>query len=103
MKSGYFKNYYKDKTEDEIKASIKKEGFRPIGIYNTAGYEYLPHQHKATKILAFIEGTMEVQIGSNLYQCSAYDRIVIEGGAIHRATVGSNGCEFFWAEKVIAH
>jgi len=97
--STYIENYYAGMDEKEIRASIEDEGFHPIPITNTSGYEYHPHQHAETKLLAFLDGVMHVTTGDEKFTCTEGDRVIIASNPIHAAEVGEEGCHFFWAEK----
>ncbi|MCA9385588.1 hypothetical protein KC717_02985 [Candidatus Dojkabacteria bacterium] len=97
----YTKGYYAGKAEEEVFHAMEIEGFTPLKIRNNAGYIYYQHEHKETKLLAFLGGSMEITIESEVYKCSKGDRIYIPGTILHEAVVGTDGCVFFWAEKVI--
>lgn len=95
------KDFYKGKSHKEIEESIRHEGFDPSLFSNSAGDVYSPHRHAETKLLAFLKGSMKVTVGNKAYQCKAGDRILIPGNVRHSASVGSDGCVFFWSEKII--
>jgi hypothetical protein len=99
--SSYVAGYYHGKAPDEIKKHILDEGFSPILITNSSGYEYHPHEHAATKLLAIVEGGMSVIIDDKTYTAKPASRIVISGNTMHAATIGKEGCVFFWAERKI--
>jgi len=80
---------------------IRTEGFQPIKISNSPGYEYVPHQHPGIKILAILKGEMSIFLNGTIVTASKGDRVVIAGNDVHAATIGPKGCEFFWAEKVL--
>lgn len=88
--------FYQGKTEEEIRVLLKKEGFNPVKVSNSPGYEYVPHQHPETKILVILKGHMTVLLNGTMVDAKKNDRIVIAGNDIHTATVGAKGCEFFW-------
>lgn len=97
----FYKNFYKGLTTDEILNKIKTEGFNPIIIRDDAGYIYSPHTHPETKLLAFLKGKMTLTIDDKTYTCFPGDKVIVPGNVLHNATVGPEGCEFFWAEKLI--
>lgn len=97
----YYKQFYKDLQESEIEKSIKDEGFDPMKYSNGPGDVYPPHSHPETKLLAFLEGSMEVKVGEETFQCIKGDKIIIPGNTPHSAVVGPSGCTFFWSEKMM--
>lgn len=97
----YYKNFYANCTESEIEKMIRGDGFDPMKFSNSAGDIYQLHQHPETKLLVFLEGTMEVVAAGEKFSCTAGDKLVIPGNAPHSAVVGPSGCTFFWSEKLI--
>lgn len=97
----YEPGYYKNLDEKKVAEDVRQEGFDPVKISDSPGHVYSPHRHPETKLLAFLEGGMEVRVGSETYQCSASDKVIIPGNVEHSAVVGSEGCEFFWSEKLM--
>lgn len=97
----FFKQFFKNKTESEIKEEVKKEGFNPIRISNEAGFVYSKHQHPETKLLVFLKGEMEVTVDDKTYNCKPGDKLIILGNTIHSGIVGENGCDFLWSEKIL--
>ena len=96
----FFKDYYHGHSKKEIQQDIIDDGFSPQLITNPPGYKYSEHQHKETKILGLLEGSMEITVNSETFTCFAGDKLVIQGNTPHAAVVGKDGCTFFWAEKV---
>ena len=110
-------------SQEDISREISDLGFTPILITNTEGYVYDPHTHQETKLLAFLQGGMEVTVGEKVYNpkirtnevsnksriranevsynCKAGDLLIVPGDTIHSAVVGKTGCKFFWSEKII--
>lgn len=98
----YYKQFYKElQEEEEIEKSIKEEGFDPIKFHDQAGFVYSPHQHPETKLLAFLSGSMKVNVGEESLSCQKGDKLIIPGNTPHSAVVGSHGCIFFWSEKIV--
>ena len=95
----YKRNFYKGFTREDVEESMKAEGFKPTLLQPSAGYRYHLHQHPEEKLLAFLEGDMKVRTGNETYDCSAGDRLLVDGNIEHEAVVGPEGCTFFWAEK----
>ncbi|HLB60687.1 MAG TPA: AraC family ligand binding domain-containing protein [Patescibacteria group bacterium] len=101
MKTRYRKKIYQGLSDQEIKMRIRKQGFNPVRIHNTPGYEYNPHQHPEMKLIAIVAGSMKVQSAGKTYECTPGDQIIIAGNELHHAIVGKAGCTFFWSEKAI--
>ncbi len=97
----YYPKIYKDFKRKQIEAEIKKEGFNPIIISNESGYVYSAHQHPETKLLVFLEGSMEVTIDGKTYHCVPGDKCIVPRNMKHSAVVGKDGCVFFWSEKIL--
>ena len=95
--SSFQKLFYQKKTVEEIRALLRSEGYQPVKVSNSPGYEYVPHQHPETKILAILKGHMIVLLNGTTFTASKKDRVVIAGNDVHAVTVGPKGCEFFWA------
>ncbi|MFC1722484.1 AraC family ligand binding domain-containing protein [Patescibacteria group bacterium] len=77
-----------------------KMGYNPVVVSNISGYEYFAHQHPESKLLIFIEGSMRVTIANESLECLSGDVLVISGNTMHSATIGNEGCKFFWSEKI---
>lgn len=97
----YQQQFYIGYTTSEIEKAIIAEGFKPMLISNEAGYIYPLHKHIETKLLVFLDGDMQVQVGGDTFYCSKGDRLMIPGTIPHSAVVGKNGCTFFWSEKML--
>lgn len=97
----YYPDFYKDLEFDEIRENIKSEGFDPISFSNNPHDIYSQHSHPETKLLAFLEGSMEVVVDGKKFSCKSGDKLIIPGNVVHWAVVGSEGCRFFWSEKLI--
>jgi len=97
----YQEGIYSGLTEEEIEQRIKSEGFTPIKFNDPPGYTYFEHTHAEVKLLAFLTGSMEVKVGDQNFQCKAGDKLVIAANTPHSAVVSSNGCTFFWSEKLL--
>ncbi len=97
----YKPQFYTTIDREKIAKDISKEGFDPLVISNGQGFIYSLHQHPETKLLVFLEGSMDVKVGDKTYLCKRGDKLIIPGNTSHQAIVGSNGCTFFWSEKVV--
>ena len=97
----YRANFYKDLTPAQINQKVVEEGFTPIRIVDPPGQVYPPHQHAETKLLAFLEGAMDVTVQGKQYACKAGDKLLIPGNIEHSAVVRSSGCVYFWSEIML--
>jgi mannose-6-phosphate isomerase-like protein (cupin superfamily) len=95
------KGFYKNLNQPSIALQISELGFFPLEIENKAGDEYEKHEHPETKLLAILDGSMTIYVDNQEYVCEKSDLIVIPGRTTHSATVGPEGCVFYWAEKII--
>lgn len=97
----YYPHFYTDLNKKKIGEDVKREGFDPIIFSNEPSFVYSPHEHPETKLLVFLEGSMEVRVGEKTYHCKRGDKLIIPGNTKHSAIVGPEGCIFFWSEKII--
>jgi quercetin dioxygenase-like cupin family protein len=97
----YEPRYYQNLNVAEIGRKVHEEGFDPLRISDPPGAVYSPHSHPETKLLAFLQGTMRVSVQGKTYDCSPGDKLIIRGNEEHSATVGSEGCIYFWSEKIV--
>lgn len=95
------KSFFAKKSREEIKRKMEEEGFSPLVIQDEPGFVYHPHQHKETKYLVCLEGSMQVTFNGKTYDFLPGDKLIIEGNTKHSAIVGKDGCVFFWSEKVV--
>lgn len=96
----YQSDFYKGLSVAQISERVVEEGFDPIRIVDPAGHVYPPHHHAETKLLAFLEGAMDVTVQGEQYHCKRGDRLMIPGNVEHSAIVKSEGCVYFWSEKL---
>lgn len=96
----YQANFYKTIDKDLIAEKIQKDGFDPVCINDPPGSVYSPHRHAETKLLVFLQGSMEVKVKDRTYDCKPGDKLIIAGNVEHSALVGPQGCLFFWSEKL---
>lgn len=97
----YDRGFYEGMSVAQIRQKVTEEGFDPLRIADRPGFEYPPHQHAETKLLAFLQGGMTVHVEGQVFHCRAGDRLLIPGDAIHSAVVDSDGCVYFWSEKLL--
>ena len=97
----YQPGFYGELSIAEIRERILAEGFDPVQISDPAGYDYPPHHHPETKLLAFLSGGMDVLVAEQPYHCGVGDRLLIPGNVEHSAHVMTDGCVYFWSEKLV--
>jgi len=97
----YESAFYQGLAVTEIRQKVVDEGFDPIRIVDPPGHIYPPHTHPETKLLAFLEGAMDVTVQGAQYHCKAGDKLLIPGNVEHAAVVGLSGCVYFWSEELI--
>ena len=93
-------NSYKGLKEKAIADKIKEEGFDPVKIINPPDKVYKPHFHPKPKLLVVLNGSMKVEFGGEKFKCGKCDSILIPSHMTHTIVSGSEGCTFFWSEKV---
>ena len=91
---------YRQLHADAILRLLEGEGWNPVPIADAPETVYEPHRHAATKLFAFLAGTMEVRAGGETFRCAAGDKLVIPGSVEHTATVGPEGCRYLWCEQL---
>ena len=91
---------YKGKPEDEIRLDVSLDGWAPQKLIHTADDIYEPHQHAEEKLLVILSGSMRLRIGRNWTTLLPGDKAIVPGMAEHEATMGKQGCTFFWAERL---
>ncbi|MGH7828633.1 MAG: cupin domain-containing protein [Candidatus Binatia bacterium] len=96
----YQAKFYESIDKERITEEMRKEGFDPLHIVDPPGHLYPPHRHPETKLLVFLQGSMEVAVADQKFTCGPGDKLVIPGNAEHSAAVGPDGCVFFWSEKL---
>ena len=97
----YTQGYYLGIDRLKVEKAVRKEGFDPLLITDPPGATYPPHSHPETKLLAFLRGSMQVTVNGKRFDCTPGDRVIISGNTIHSALAGSEGCDFFWSEKIM--
>lgn len=97
----FYKAHFAKASRAKIKEAMHKDGFTPTVITDSPGYIYEEHEHKETKYLACLEGSMLVTFGGKTYDFEPGDKLIIPGNTKHSAVVGEKGCTFFWAETII--
>ena len=81
-------------SRSEIEASMRQEGLDPHGWANEPSYRYGWHQHGYHKVLYCVSGgiVFHTRTDGDL-ELRPGDRLDVEPGTEHAATVGSDGVE----------
>lgn len=96
----YQANFYKRIDKERIAEEVQREGFDPIYITDPPERVYHPHRHPETKLLVFLEGSMEITVQGQKFECKPGDKLIIPGNVEHSAVAGPEGCAFLWSEKL---
>lgn len=95
------KSFFAKASREEIITAVSKEGFSPKLIHDEANFVYEQHQHKETKLLVCLEGSMQITVEGKSFSFEPGDKLIIHSNTPHAAIVGSKGCLYFWSEKII--
>ncbi len=79
---------------------VRGDGFDPFYISDPPNHVYPAQRHAETKLLAFLQGDMDVKVKGKIYRCKPGDKLVIPGNVEQSAMVSPKGCIFFWSEKL---
>jgi quercetin dioxygenase-like cupin family protein len=75
----------------EIEARMGEEGLNPHTWGNEPGYEYEWHSHGYHKVLYCVSGSIVFHTEAGDFEMEAGDRLDVEPGTGHSATVGPDG------------
>ena len=78
-------------TSEEIEARFEEEGLRPHTWGNAPGDRYGWHSHDYHKVLYCVSGSIVFHMRDRDVALEAGDRLDVEPGTEHAATVGSEG------------
>ena len=84
---------------EEIRARLEQEGLRPHEWGNDPGYEYEWHSHGYEKVLYCVSGSIVFHTGEDDFELEPGDRMEIDPGTEHAATVGPEGVECLEAAR----
>lgn len=84
---------------EEIPAKFENEGLSPHVWGNEPGYEYGRHSHGYHKVLYCISGSIVFHTEDGDFGLEAGDRLDVEPGVDHAATVGPEGVECMEAAR----
>lgn len=76
---------------DGIQARYEEEGLRPCSWSNGPGDRYGWHTHGYTKVLYCVSGSIVFHTRQGDFELTPGDRLEVDPGTEHAATVGSDG------------
>lgn len=76
---------------EEIESRFREEGLNPQGWENEPGYEYEWHTHDYHKVLYCVSGSIVFHTEEGDFGLEPGDRLDVEPGTGHSATVGPDG------------
>lgn len=79
-------------TEADVEARFREEGLSPSAWGNGPDDRYGWHRHDYHKVLYCVEGSIVFHTRDGDLAMEAGDRLDIEPGTDHAATVGGDGC-----------
>ena len=77
--------------QEGIEARFREEGLSPHGWGNGPGYEYEWHSHGYHKVLYCVSGSIVFHTEEGDFELEPGDRLDVEPGTGHSATVGPDG------------
>jgi len=86
-------------SREEIQARFEEEGLRPSSWGNAPGDEYGWHSHRYHKVLYCVQGGIVFHTEGGDFALEAGDRLDVEPGTEHAATVGSDGVQCIEAAR----
>jgi quercetin dioxygenase-like cupin family protein len=84
---------------EELKEAFAAEGLSPRRWENSAGYAYERHSHGYHKVLYCATGSITFHTDDGDLELNAGDRLDIEPGTEHSATVGPQGVQCWEAAR----
>ena len=81
----------KSSDPEEIKVAFEREGLAPHGWGNEPRYQYGRHSHAYHKVLYCVSGSITFHTEDGDFELQAGDRLDVEPGTGHSATVGPEG------------
>ena len=84
---------------EEIRAAFEREGLRPRDWGNAPGERYGWHSHAYHKVLYCVSGSIVFHTEDGDLELEPGDRMEIEPGTDHAATVGPEGVQCMEAAR----
>lgn len=78
---------------DELERRLRDAGMEPHGWSNAPGDRYDWHEHAYTKVLYCVSGGITFHTDEGDFDLAPGDRLDVEPGTRHAATVGRAGVE----------
>lgn len=85
--------------EAALRAFAEEGGSTPRFWANGPGDRYGEHAHDYHKILFCLAGSIVFHVEGDAVELMAGDRLDLEPGTVHAATVGPDGCECVEASR----
>ena len=86
-------------SRDEIEATFEREGLSPRAWGNGPGDTYGWHGHTYHKVLYCVSGSIVFHTRDGDFELQAGDRLDLDPGTEHAATVGPEGVECLEATR----
>jgi quercetin dioxygenase-like cupin family protein len=84
---------------DDIEARFREERLNPHTWGNEPGYEYEWHSHDYHKVLYCVSGSIVFHTEAGDFDLEPGDRLDVEAGTRHSATVGQDGVQCMEAAR----
>ena len=78
-------------TPSQAAATLTQEGLQSHSWSNGPQFEYAEHSHPYHKVLYCTAGSIVFRADGSAYELGPGDRLEIEPGTVHGATVGPHG------------
>ncbi len=75
--------YFQDKRE--AIGEISAAGWWPVSWRDAPGEVYEPHKHDADQTLYLVEGSLEINVGGNVYHLKPGDKLELPAFTVHSA------------------
>lgn len=82
-----------------VEGRFRDEGLSPHGWGNAPGDRYGAHAHDYDKVLYCVSGGITFHTDSGDFALAAGDRLEVDAGTSHSATVGPDGVECLEASR----
>lgn len=86
-------------SREQIEAAFEQEGLRPHGWGNAPADRYDWHAHTYQKVLYCVSGSIVFHTPDGDLELQAGDRLEVDPGTEHAATVGPEGVECLEAAR----
>jgi quercetin dioxygenase-like cupin family protein len=83
----------------EIESRVRDEGLSPHGWGNAPGDTYGRHAHEYDKVLYCVSGGITFHTDAGDFDLKPGDRLEVDAGTSHSATVGPEGVECMEASR----